>query len=351
MPADRVIGMAANPHVPGVYHAVLADGQLICGTLNEQVLTLEVPAAGQQKIPFEDIEQWSYQINSKRPEEIPFNGPLLLMRTGDRLAFKTDSVAFKLRTRSGVVDLDGEALLSIDLDNPAQTLHRVRFDNGSVMAGVLEPASFEVELRLNAQRTIERNAVRRIIYAMEESRDRPLTRVDLDNGDQLYGRLTEEALELDGKYGPVSVKPTNVLTLQTTPARPGWVRLTMWNGSVLQGRLNQETVKFTIEPGPTLDVDVAHIVGLARPNALPPEAVRKKVDALVGRLAAESFKDRKQAQQELIDMGPSILPLLKDRPGSSDPEVKRRLEEIREALSPSSSAVTGPANQPFLQLR
>ncbi|NBB94732.1 MAG: hypothetical protein GVY16_03230 [Planctomycetes bacterium] len=339
LPADRLVGMATRPNVRGVFQAVLADGQLVCGTLAEQTVELTVPAAGKQSIPFGDIQQWSFQITSKRPEEIPFNGPQLVMRTGDRLAFDPDSLDLQLRTRSGAIPLDAEALLSIDLDNPAQAIHRVKFLNGSILAGIVEPPSFDVELTLNTERTLQRNNVARILYATEESRPRPLTRIDLNNGDQLYGRLAEESLQIKGKYGPVTVKPANMLSLQTVPTQSGWIRLTMWNGSVLLGGLDQETLEFVIEPGPTISIDAAQLIAVARPDAMPPEDIRKKVDGLIGRLAAESFEDRQKAQKELVDMGPSILPLLKDNLGSNDPEVRRRLEEIVESLSPAGGAV------------
>jgi hypothetical protein len=354
LPTDRLIGMAAKPNVRGVFQAVLADGQLVCGTLAEQTVELTVPAAGKQSIPFSDIQEWSFQITSKRPDEIPFNGPQLVMRTGDHLAFNADSVDLKLRTRSGTVPLDADALLSIDLDNPAQAVHRVKFLNGSILAGIVEPPSFDVELTLNAKRTLQRNNVAQILYATEESRPTPLTRIDLNNGDQLYGRLAEESLQINGKYGPVSVKPANMLSLQTVPTQSGWVRLTMWNGSVLLGELGQETLKFVIDPGPTISIDAAQLIAIARPDAMPPEDIRKKVDELIGRLAAESFEDRQKAQKELVDMGPSILPLLKDNLGGNDPEVRRRLEEIVESLSPAGGAVDsgtfdGPQQQIFLR--
>ncbi|MBS3821914.1 MAG: hypothetical protein KGY81_09155, partial [Phycisphaerae bacterium] len=111
------------------------------------------------------------------------------------------------------------------------------------------------------------------------------------------------------------------------------------DGSVLLGGLDQETLEFVIEPGPTISIDAAQLIAVARPDAMPPEDIRKKVDGLIGRLAAESFEDRQKAQKELVDMGPSILPLLKDNLGSNDPEVRRRLEEIVESLSPAGGAV------------
>lgn len=49
-------------------------------------------------------------------------------------------------------------------------------------------------------------------------------------------------------------------------------------------------------------------------------------------LGAATFQERRQAQQDIIAAGPSILPLMKDLQ-SDDPEIAARLREIREALS------------------
>lgn len=338
LPAERVLGMAAMPNVPDVYQALLTDGQLVCGTLEETTVDLIIPAAGTQQIPLADIAQWSYQITSTKPDEMPFDGRLLILRTGDRLRFEGDSIDLKLRTRNGTVDLDPDALLAIDLDNEGHLLHRVKFLNGSVLGGILEPQTLDLTLSLNAQRSIDRNHIAKILYAEDDERPNPLTAVALANGDGLFGRLVEKELNLDGPYGPITVQPPNLLSIEAIPAQQGWVRITMWNGTVLSGKLVQDSLTFQVDPGPQIVLDPAEIVAIARPNAIPPEEVVRQVEALVARLAAESFQERDAAQKQLEDLGPSIAPLLQDHLGGKDPEVKRRLEEIIDSIGPTSNA-------------
>ena len=52
----------------------------------------------------------------------------------------------------------------------------------------------------------------------------------------------------------------------------------------------------------------------------------------VGRLGAEDFHTREQAQHEILSMGKESLPWLRRQPRSSDPEVRARLGEIERAL-------------------
>ncbi len=52
----------------------------------------------------------------------------------------------------------------------------------------------------------------------------------------------------------------------------------------------------------------------------------------IPQLGAATFQERRQAQQDILAAGPSILPLVKDLQ-SDDPEIGARLREIREALA------------------
>ena len=74
-----------------------------------------------------------------------------------------------------------------------------------------------------------------------------------------------------------------------------------------------------------------------KPTAFPklsdiePE-VKRKAEALILQLGAESFKDRKKARKELEALGPSIIPLLEKNVDSEEPEVRDAIPELLTAL-------------------
>lgn len=332
LPAERVVGMVAWGTDPGRLRALLTDGQIITGTLGDQTLRLTIPAVGVQTIPFADIRNWSYRLSKQRPDELRFRGPYLHLRTGDRLSFAPESVRFQLQTRDGVVDLDGPALQEIRLDNPKHGLHRAVFRNESELAGLLLPKAIEPKLQLGQKQTIPRNLLLAVEYATETDENQPLSQLVLANGDVLRGQLDEKTLTLKGKYGMMTLQPNNIRTLRSIPNRTGWMEVKLWNGSTVQGRLEAKTLRFQLLPGPTVNVATARITSFDQPTALPPANIIRDVTDLVVQLGAESYKDRKDAQDKLLKIGPAVVPILKKHLKNKDPEIRQRIKDILEQL-------------------
>src|SRR4051794_5117507 len=61
-------------------------------------------------------------------------------------------------------------------------------------------------------------------------------------------------------------------------------------------------------------------------------ALRDRVAQLVERLDAPKMEARKKAEEDLIKLGPRILPLLPEPPKSASQERRERLERVRSAL-------------------
>jgi len=355
VPADQVVGMASAGAEDERFRILLTGGQTIAGRLASGAkVQLEMPASGTIQVPFGDVRQCSYRISKSRPEEIEFAGPLMILRTGDRVAFEPGSVQFRLRTRHGVVPLSPKDLLFVKFDNAGHAVHRVTFLNGSRLAGFLEPERIPLKLKLGPELTVRRDLIGRIQFAAEEKPDATLDSVALSNGDELFGRLAEPDFTLKTDYGPVKLRPENIRAMGFSPTHLGRAALQLWDGSVLRGQCSKGTLAFQITPGPTIRVYVGQFVRMRRSQALPPLEVRQRLQKLVGQLGAESYKDRQAATDALEKMGKGIIPMLRKYLDTSDPEVRQRIEDIIERLGGGATTPPAAPNPPgpiFLQQR
>ncbi len=344
LPAKQLLGLKAKPKKHGEFLIVLADGQILSGTMPKQTLNVRIPNIGTQTIPFTDVKEAAFQITADRPKEIRFQEPFFMMRSGDRLIFQPDSVKLTLQTPNGPIQLKSDVLRQIRMDNSGQAMHKVIFTNGSVLGGMIEPMEFVANLKLKEKQPINRNELLMIDYSHKQATPPNLGSVTTTSGDRLLGKLLDKTITLKSKYGKVKITRDHIRQIVQIKGRDDWVRVILWNGSILDGEIPAETLAFQIIPGPTVAIAPGQILSLVQPKALPPAAVRKDVDALVAQLASESYQDRKAAQKKLIDMGAEIVPFLKKHQANKDPEVQQRLTEILEKIGGDDNAAGNNTN-------
>jgi len=333
LPAAQVVGVLSTPQRQDLVRAVLVGGQVLTGKLRGGALHFALPTGGEPlKIPFSRVKECSYQISKDKPAELAMTDPLILLRTGDRLAFDPDALACTFRTRRGSVPLKGGELLEVRLDHREHGVHRATFLNGSKLAGMLEPERIALPLKLGPKLDIPREMVRALRFAAETEEDPKLTRVKLTNEDELFGQILDEAYTIVTDFGVVEVKSENLLGMSFDRADPSRVVARLWDGSTLRGFIQADGVRFGIRPGPVLSLPVGHIRQLDIPDAMPPEDVVRRVEKYVATLSAASYKDREEAQEALIRMGRKIGPLLTKGLADSDPEVRQRITVILEKI-------------------
>ena len=347
LPADQVVGFLSVPGRGGQVRAVLVNGQVITGSLSEGALKLALATGGELKIPYDRIGQCTYRITKTKPEDSPFTDPLILLRNGDRLAFDPARLKCVLQTRHGPVALAGKDLVEVRLSHEANGVHRAVFLNGSTLGGLLTPDKIALPLRLGPQLDIPRDMVLGLRFAEENTDAGDLTQIQLSNEDELIGRLVDESYALATDFGDIPVRPANILGMAFSRTDPGMVAVTMWDGkTTLRGRLKQKTLRFAVEPGPELDVHIGQIVSLYCPAPLPPDKIVADVKKLVARLSSSSYKDREEAQEALIRMGRSIVPLLKKYTDDTDPEVRQRIRVVLDKLGGDRASTPMPAMPP-----
>lgn len=348
LPAKDVIGMACGPE--GLVRALLTDGQIVAGQSLTTRVQLKLRTGGDLAVPIDEITQWSYKISDARPAELEVKYPMAVLRSGQRLAFDPAKTPLELRTRHGRVPLPSAALLNVTFDGSEHGVHRVQFANGSQLGGLIEPETLQLTLALGSEYDIRRHEVLGLMYAAEPEETAPATEVQLSNGDVLFGQLITESLRVETEYGPLDIRREYINSLESSPTHLGRVALRVWPRTVLRGRLIDPNLRFGIAAGCELTLYANQIVRIDRPAALPPEDVVRRAHELVGRLSAESYRDRQAATEELKGLDPSLAGVLQQYANHSDPEVRQRVQEVIEAMKGRQS---GPASkaEPIYQAR
>ena len=349
--AGDVLGMVVEPGETGNVRVAMKDGQIVCGRALDEKIRMTLSTGGPPlAIPITAIAQWSFRISEQRPEECAPILPAVVLRSGDRLAFDPSALKLAFRTRHGTVELEGKGLYEIVLDNAGNGVHRAVFLNGSSLAGFLEPDNISVPLKLGPQLKIPRDMISRLQFGAEPQEIDSLARAVLTNDDQLNGALVDPTIRIQTYDSLQELKPANIKAMSFSSTHLGRATVTLWDDSVIRGQLEQPELSFQITSGPTLKIFAGQLVSITFASAKPPEDKQKEVERLVGRLGAESFKDRQAATDELIKKGPGIAPLLKKYLSDPDPEVRQRIEDILERIG-GQEKTPADAIEPIMRFR
>ena len=353
IPADRVIGLMSRGEGHEGLLLALADGQVISGEPANATVRLALATGGELHVPVSRIRQCGYRITQAKPQDLVPTAPMLILQTGDRLALEGDGPPLTLQAPYGEVALPPGSLRSIRLDPSGDGAARVLLINGSVMSGILGPEVLHVRLRLGPDIAVRRRRIRWVVWPAEIDEPGNLAVIVLRNTDRLIGRMTEEDLALHTDFGTIPVDPKNVSAMMFDQARPGKVAIRLWGGSTVRGELTKSELRFAVEPGPILDVDVAQMVSYRQAVALPPKQTLARIQQLLGQLGSDVYEDRQSAGKELIRIGPLAVPLLKEHLDDGDPEVRQRvkgiLEEIGDAADDAADDSVPPLGEMGMQ--
>jgi hypothetical protein len=231
------------------------------------------------------------------------------------------------------VDLPLSSLLRVELVGRKGAAHRAVFCNGSVVSGTLGPRALTIKLALGPRVTIPIARIAQFITGAKAAAPTGEATILLRNGDRLLGQLTDKSLALRTDSGSKSIAPINLVTMKSRAGKGGVFAVTTWDGIVLTGRLAGDAVAVRLTPGgPVVKVAGAQILSIDRSNAPPPADMQKKVEAIIARLGAESYSVREAASQALVNMGRTIIPILKPHLKSRDIEIQMRIQEILRQL-------------------
>ena len=273
LPAEKIIGIAASTTGDSHVQVGLVDGQVLAGKFVNAPLKLKLVNSDDKTaalaLPMAKLKTAAFRLSTKRPGEIPIRSAAIILRSGQQLFFTVGDLDATFHTEYGDVKLKPEDLRNIHFDTAGGGLHRAVFRNGSVLSGLLVAEELSLGLALGPKLTIPRHMARRLAFPGAAHETGKLATVSLRNEDLVYGRITDESLAVQTRFGKVTVAPGTINSITFKPGMVGPVLIKLHNGTAVSGKLLTETINVQIEPGPKLAIFVGHITTITVPK---PEA-------------------------------------------------------------------------------
>ncbi len=212
----------------------------------------------------------------------------------------------------------------------------MEFLNGSRLTGQVTSDKLRLPLRFNDQAVeLPIEQVQRIRFAAD-GQEPSGGRMELTNGDELYGKLGAETLTVDTGFGKLPIRTENLLSIQPSVAI-GNVAVRLWDDSLLRGRLVEKALTVQIG-GTSVPVTLDRLRSLSFANASLPPSLTKQVEQWIDQLGDKDYAQRQTAQAELAKLGKPALPLLRKHAQDSDPEKRQRITEIIQAVESGREA-------------
>ena len=268
LPAARVVGLHVPKGAGDRIRLGLADGQVVVGKLVSGAIRFKLLNGNLMSLTVDMIDTAAYRISPRRPEEITFSRPMIVLRNGQQLFFKQTGVDWSFHTQYGRITLKPANLNSLILDTPDGGLHRAIFSNGSVLSGLLVQEELNLTLDLGPKLGVKRYLVRKFGLPTPPFTGPQQGRLTLRNEDTLAGSIADKAVNIKTADNEQVSVQTDDIAAVTIPeaACLGILRIKLHNGTTVDGTLAGKTIAFQITPGPRLDIYVGHIVEITQPK-------------------------------------------------------------------------------------
>jgi hypothetical protein len=333
LPVDKVIGLINVGEFRPRQLLVTADGEIFGGKLEKDHLAIELSSGQVTQVPLAQVSRLGYRKRPGEPEEWTFDKPLVLMRSGDRMAVQMPTTEIDVATRYGQLKLKPSAVAAVSFANDEHGIHEVFLADGSKFAGLVTAERFDMKLSSGANAggtpvSIPSSAIGRLqlISKVEEPDDSTPT-LSLTNDDQLVGVLAGK-LKLETAFDTLNVDAAQIKALRHTKGAVQDVQVTLWDDTTVSGQLTDAQLACKLRCGVTMQVPVALVEEYNQPAPQPSEALVQRVKEQVAQLNADDWKARDRAETQLIGLGTIVGGTLKSLRGAQSPEAQQRIDSI-----------------------
>lgn len=329
LPADRVVGIVTAGSFRPRQLIVTREGEIFGGFLKGETITLQLSSGQTTAVPLSQISRVGYRKRASEPEEIAFTKPVIVLRTGDRLAFEPPSQPVELATRFGKVSLPMDAFAMIDLQDADTGVHVATLADGSRFGGLLQTDQLTLKLAATGEAVTiplgQVGVIQMRAEAPEPASDAP--RLSLVGGDVLVASLVGD-LKLDTAFDTLSVNADEIVSVSPLKESGFDVQVGLWDQTTVSGQLRDSVLRCRLAGDVTLAVPLPLLADYRQPNPRPSEAMSQSIRSIVADLSADDFQKREQAEAQLVTMGKVVVPTLKQLRDSQPLEAQQRIDSI-----------------------
>jgi hypothetical protein len=356
LPAAQVVGMlSVGEHRP--YQLVVtSDGQAFGGVLGSSAIHLELSSGQITPIPLASIARLGYRRRASESEEPKVDGPLLVLRSGDRLRVRPPTQPIVLATRHGRLELKPQMIASLNFQSDESSVHQVVLTDGSQISGLIDVNSVRLELASGASAaavSFPQSAISRLELGPMHETDDQAPLLTLSGADRLIGTIGG-VVALDTAFDSLKIEGAQIRGIAPTQDSPGEIQVTMWDGAIISGRVNGDALPISLHCGAAMNISVSLVEKYSQPYPIPSAATMKVLDDLLADLAADDQARSNHAAERLRVLGPSVAGGLRSLREKQPPAARERLDKILEdfaaALKPRPGASAAPASAPNVEV-
>jgi hypothetical protein len=232
--------------------------------------------------------------------------------------------------------LKPSSISSIAFQNEENGVHEVYLTDGSKFAGLATAEAFEMTLTDAKDQVVKfpSSTIARLQFVGKiDDADDSTPGLKLANDDLLVATLAGD-YKLATAFDVITLKGDQIKAISHGKNSPLDVVVKLWDESSFSGQLEETELNCLLKSGVSLKVPVALVAEFNQPQPKPADGMLTRVKEIVEKLNAEDWKARDEAQKQLVAMGPSIAPLLKQLRPNQPPEAQQRSMCCRDSNPP-----------------
>jgi hypothetical protein len=340
IPVDKVVGIINAGQFKPRQLVVTADGQIFGGHLQKPTIDLELTSGQKTAIPLAQISRIGYRRRADEKDdsadEQTLQPPYMLLASGDRVGMAMPTAPIAVVTRYGQLQLSPEVIASIIFNSDDSGVHTIELTDGSKFNGLCTATDFDVKLNTGQKDQMVKfpvAALNRIVFVnRSDEKDEAAPALQLKKDDTLTGVLQGD-LKLDTAFDTIALHAPEIRAIAHSKEGPADLSVTTWDGTVFSGQLQEQSVRCHLKSGIDVQIPIALVESYSNPSATVPPMIMEKIKSLVTDLNADDFKQRDDAEHQLVKLGAGVVPTLKAMREQQTPEAQQRIDSVVKQLA------------------
>ena len=372
LPAQQILGMVSVGQYRPRQLLVTSDGQIFGGMLTKNTVAMVLASGQVTEVPLAQISRFGYRkrIDETDTGDVPriTDSPLILLRSGDRIAVQMPTDAIEFLTRFGLLKLAPATINSITFQSENSSVHTLQLTDGTHLSGLLQSQQLILNLAGAApstQSTTEPStaatiadhlitvpvaAIARMQFGNSSGEaagdlDSQSPSMQLSSGDLLAGTVSG-TFKIDTAFDTLTINGPEIKTLTHARDAGSDVQIQLWDGSRISGNIGEISLPCTLVSGIQLSVPVSLIDQYNQPQPTASKETVAQIETTVKDLSADDWKTREAAEAKLVSLGPVVIAPLKSMAAAQPPEAQQRIEAILRKLAAKKWSARGVSNAP-----